>query len=128
MTPKLWGYLGIGVFLLVLVGFIGCQANKLVKTGEKLGKAEAVEKDLREKLKEERDAHNAEIDSYSTLIENCRADLQAELDLSVLYREEIDRLKLRPPKEVIIEIESTDLLEGLVEGHEKAKALIGGTP
>lgn len=120
MNPKPWGYVGIGVLVLVLISGILWQANKLIRVGEKLGKAEAIEKELRDTLKTERDERKGEVDSLNTIIENCSADLAQEVTLSTAYREEVERLKLVPPKRETIVLESTNCTDGLAEAHMKA--------
>lgn len=120
MNPKIYGYAGIGILVLVLISGILWQANKLIRVGEKLGQAKAVEKELRDTLKKERNKHNGQVTSLNTIIENCKFDLGEEIKLSTAYREEVEKLKLIPPKRETIVLESTNCTDGLVEAHMKA--------
>lgn len=128
MIPtKLWGYIGVGAAGLALIGLVLWQMNSLMKKGVALGKAEAeIEKrderivELEEAIVEERGEFTGKVDSLNTIIENCKFDLSEQLRLGGLYREEIDRLKLRPPVRETVVLESTNCTDGLAEAHMKA--------
>ena len=52
ITPKLWGYVGIGAGVLVLVAAVLWQANSLMKKGIELGKAKSTIETLEGEVKE----------------------------------------------------------------------------
>ena len=131
MTSKLWGYVGIGVIVLALIALCLVQATKLVKIGKDLGESKAIQKqleterdDARAELKDERDQHHAEIDSYSTLIETCKHDLDQKSRLAALYKTELDQVKMKPPKRETIVLESTNCTDALAEAHEKTMKIL----
>ncbi len=119
IPPKIWGYVGIGIAILLVVGVIMAQANSLIKKGEKLGRAESVIEGLRAELKEKRDADREAWDKLRADLVECKERVDTAVAAGDLWKEEFDRIKLRPPRTVTVEIESTTWRESLVEGHGK---------
>jgi len=119
MTPKLAGYLGIGVGVLALIVALVWQMNVAVKRGIELGEARATIEDLRGKLKEKRDADRAEWDKLRADIDNCEERVTAATTLGDEWKEKWDTMRRRPPREVTVEVESETWHESLVEGHAK---------
>jgi hypothetical protein len=119
MTPKLWGYVGIGIAVLALIGAVMWQANKLIKVGQELGEARAIQADLRAKLKDLRDADRAEWDKLRADLVECNERVDAAVTEGERWKTEWDRIRRRPPREVIVEVEATTWHESLIEGHGK---------
>lgn len=123
MIPtKVWGYVGIGLALLALVGAVLWQMNIAVKRGIELGEANAVIKDLRGKLKEQRAEEQAKWEKLKAEVVECNERVDAAVAAGENLREAYQEIKQRPPREVIVEIESTTWHESLVEGHGKLLA------
>lgn len=122
MTPKLWGYLGVGVGVLALIAAVIWQMNVAVKRGIELGEARATIEDLRGKLKEKRDADRAEWDKLRADIINCEERVTAATTIGDEWKAKWDTIRRRPPRTVTVEVESETWHESLVEGHAKLLA------
>ena len=119
MTPKLWGYVGIGIAVLALIGAVMWQANKLIKVGQELGEARAVQADLRAKLKDLRDTDRAEWDKLRADLAECHERVDEAVEQGEIWRIEWEKIRRRPPRKVIVEVEATTWHESLIEGHGK---------
>jgi hypothetical protein len=119
MTPKLWGYVGIGIAVLALIGAVMWQANKLIKVGQELGEARSTISDLRGKLKAQRDADRAAWDKLRADLVECNERVDAAVTEGEKWKTEWDRIRRRPPREVIVEVEAETWHESLIEGHTK---------
>lgn len=119
MTPKLWGYVGIGIGVLGLIAVIAWQMNSLMNKGIELGKAQATIEDLREKLKEKRDADREAWDTLRAKVAACNERVDAAVTLGDEWKEKWDTIRRRPPRTVTVEVESETWHESLVEGHTK---------
>lgn len=119
MTPKLWGYVGIGIAVLALIGAVMWQANKLIKVGQELGEARSTISDLRVKLKTQRDADRAEWDKLRADLETCHERVDAAVTEGERWKAEWDRIRRRPPRTVTVEVEAETWHESLIEGHNK---------
>lgn len=117
MNPKLWGYVGIGIGVLALIAVIGWQMNSLMKKGIELGEARATIEDLREKLKDKRDADRVVWDELREKIALCDERVAAAAAIGDEWKEKWDTIRRRPPRTVTVEVESETWHESLVEGH-----------
>lgn len=122
IPPKVWAYLGVGIGVLGLMGLVFWQANSLMKKGVALGKAESTIERLRETIKIQRDADRTEWDKLREDLVVCNERVDAAEAAGNAWKEEADRIKLRPPRIVTVEIESETWHDSLVEGHGKLLA------
>ena len=118
-TVLKWGVGVVGALL--IIGFVLSQANALMKKGVALGKAESRIEALEKALEDERAECQGHVTSLNGIIENCSTDLAEASRLSDIYRGELAAVApLEPPEPVVIEIESTTVIDALAEGHLKA--------
>jgi ATP:corrinoid adenosyltransferase len=123
MTPKIWGYAGIGIVVVALIAGVLWQANQLIKVGREAGEAKAIEAGLRESLQELRDQKAKEVRELKESNENCMDHLSEIEAASNEWKAKWESIRMRPPRTVTVEIESTTWEESLVEGH--GKLLVG---
>lgn len=119
MTPKLWGYVGIGIGILALIAVLVWQMNIAIKRGIELGEARATISDLQQKLKASRDSDRAAWDELRAGLARCEERITEANEIGDKWREEWEKIRRRPPREVIVEVEAGTWHESLVEGHQK---------
>jgi len=122
MQGKLAAYVGIGILVLVLVGAVLSQANSLMKKGVALGEANGIIADLRESLKEKREADKAAWDELRADVVECNERVDAAELAGAEWKAKWGIIRRRPARTVTVEIESTTWHESLVEGHGKLLA------
>jgi len=103
MTPKMYGYVGIGIGILILAAAVLWQANSLMKKGIELGEAKSTIKGLRtevEKATEWKDTTLNLLNEQKTSIETWQTTASG---FEVAYQEAL----LRQPRVIYREIAAT---------------------